>query len=263
MSVTRLAAVLVMVSSAGVASIDAIGQPRAAAMTTESGVRIEFATRGVGATATPGQVVILHYVGTIGGAEFDSSRKRGEPYAFSIGKGQAIKGFDEAFRQLRIGDKVVMVIPPELAYGDRGFPPLIPPNATLEFRVEVLAFEDHALADAIAEAVDANGVDGGKQRFEELKRVGFAGHYFSESHMNKLGQRYLRRAKVPEALAVLEWNASLYPKSGMALDRLAAALETAGQQVRAEDTCRRALLLDPGIRDQQGSWCPGGVRRVR
>jgi len=87
----------------------------------------------------PGDLVKIHYVGTlINGKTFDSSRERGEPFVTQIGVGKVIKGWDEGVVQLSLGTLAILNVTPDCAYGARGFPPVIPPNATLRFEVELL-----------------------------------------------------------------------------------------------------------------------------
>ena len=86
--------------------------------------------------------VKVHYVGTLlDGTEFDSSRKRGQPLEFELGVGMVIKGWDEGIQQLKKGQKATIICPPDYGYGSRGAPPVIPPNATLKFEVEVIDYE--------------------------------------------------------------------------------------------------------------------------
>ena len=72
------------------------------------------------------------------GTKFDSSVDRGQPFVFTIGRGQVIRGWDEGVATLKVGDKARLTIPPELGYGARGAGGVIPPNATLIFDVELL-----------------------------------------------------------------------------------------------------------------------------
>ncbi len=89
-----------------------------------------------------GDTITVHYVGTLeDGTKFDSSYDRNLPFTFTLGGGQVIAGWDEGLVGMKVGEKRHLVIPPEKAYGARGVPPIIPPNATLIFYVELLSIE--------------------------------------------------------------------------------------------------------------------------
>ena len=94
---------------------------------------------GTGTEATRGKTVSVHYVGTLeNGTKFDSSRDRDEPFEFRLGAGMVIKGWDEGVAGMRVGGTRKLTIPSDLGYGDRGYPGVIPPRATLCFEVELL-----------------------------------------------------------------------------------------------------------------------------
>ena len=95
---------------------------------------------GSGAEAKTGQAVRVHYTGwLVDGKKFDSSLDSGDPFGFTLGKGQVIKGWDQGVVGMKVGGKRKLTIPPELAYGDKGFPGAIPPGSTLVFDVELIA----------------------------------------------------------------------------------------------------------------------------
>ena len=103
------------------------------------GLEIEDLRPGAGAEAQAGNRVTVHYVGTLtDGSKFDSSRDRGEGFSFKLGAGQVIKGWDQGVAGMKVGQLRKLTIPADLAYGARGFPPVIPPNSTLVFEVELL-----------------------------------------------------------------------------------------------------------------------------
>jgi peptidylprolyl isomerase len=107
---------------------------------TASGLRFIELTPGSGENPKPGDIVSVHYTGTLtDGTKFDSSVDRGKPIEFRIGKGQVIPGWDEGIAMLKPGGKARLVIPPQLGYGERGAGADIPPNATLIFEVELVS----------------------------------------------------------------------------------------------------------------------------
>ncbi|MCX5928494.1 MAG: FKBP-type peptidyl-prolyl cis-trans isomerase [Synechococcus sp. LacPavin_0920_WC12_MAG_50_7] len=107
--------------------------------TTASGLKITDITVGTGAEAKSGDKVWVNYRGTLtNGKEFDSSYSRNEPFNFPLGAGRVIRGWDEGVAGMKVGGKRKLVIPPDLAYGERGAGGVIPPNATLIFDVELV-----------------------------------------------------------------------------------------------------------------------------
>ncbi len=114
--------------------------------TLPSGLQYEDTVAGSGAEAVAGQRVSVHYTGWLHdpqapnqrGRKFDSSKDRGQPFAFPLGAGHVIRGWDEGVQGMKVGGTRVLTIPADLGYGARGAGGVIPPNATLVFEVELL-----------------------------------------------------------------------------------------------------------------------------
>jgi peptidylprolyl isomerase len=107
---------------------------------TDSGLQYWDIKLGSGDEAKSGGQVKVHYTGWLAtGKKFDSSVDANQPYDFTLGQGEVIKGWDEGVAGMKVGGKRQLRIPPELAYGEAGHPPQIPPNATLIFDVQLLA----------------------------------------------------------------------------------------------------------------------------
>ncbi|WP_173644998.1 FKBP-type peptidyl-prolyl cis-trans isomerase [Geminocystis sp. NIES-3708] len=114
------------------------------AQTSPTGLKYIENIAGEGQTPQRGQKVTVHYTGYLAeegvkrGKKFDSSLDRNQPFTFTIGIGQVIKGWDEGVANMSVGSKSTLIIPPDLGYGARGAGGAIPPNATLIFDVELL-----------------------------------------------------------------------------------------------------------------------------
>ncbi len=107
--------------------------------TTETGLKYLVIDEGSGAEAKPGDTVDVHYTGWLmDGTKFDSSVDRDEPFSFKLGAGRVIKGWDQGVAGMKPGEKRILILKPELAYGSRGAGRVIPPNSTLKFEVKLL-----------------------------------------------------------------------------------------------------------------------------
>jgi peptidylprolyl isomerase len=110
--------------------------------TTATGLEYEDLKVGTGPSPRQGQTVVVHYTGWLtNGTKFDSSLDHGQPFEFPLGMGKVIKGWDEGVATMKVGGKRKLTVPPHLGYGAGGFPPVIPPNSTLIFDVELLGLK--------------------------------------------------------------------------------------------------------------------------
>ena len=104
------------------------------------GMKVEILQQGTGEGAKVGDNIVVNYVGTLlDGTKFDSSIDRNQPYPFTLGQYQVIKGWELGLLGMKVGEKRRLTIPPELAYGPDGRPPVIPQNATLIFEIDMLS----------------------------------------------------------------------------------------------------------------------------
>ena len=115
-------------------------------ITTATGLQYEDTVVGEGDEATKGHSVTVHYTGWLykdgeKGAKFDSSLDRRDPFVFSLGAGMVIRGWDEGVAGMKVGGERTLIIPAGLGYGARGAGGVIPPNATLQFDVQLLAVQ--------------------------------------------------------------------------------------------------------------------------
>ena len=139
-----MAALLVMLSGCGQSGPSS--SPNEVKMdsytTTASGLQYKDLEVGGGEAAAQGNTAVVHYTGwLLDGTKFDSSVDRGTPFEFVIGAGRVIRGWEEGVGSMNVGGKRELIIPPDLAYGDRGAGGVIPPGATLKFEVELLGLK--------------------------------------------------------------------------------------------------------------------------
>ncbi|HEY9788493.1 MAG TPA: FKBP-type peptidyl-prolyl cis-trans isomerase [Candidatus Obscuribacterales bacterium] len=119
-----------------------VAQAECNVVTTPSGLKYQDEIVGKGPAPRMGQRVQVHYTGWLtNGQKFDSSRDRGTPFSFTLGRGEVIKGWDEGVASMKVGGRRKLTIPPNLGYGERGFPPVIPANSVLIFDVELLGVQ--------------------------------------------------------------------------------------------------------------------------
>ena len=129
-------------SETGMENEAAASGGEAGEITTESGLKYIDLAPGSGDPAETGSVVTVHYTGWLeDGTKFDSSLDAGRPFTLTLGEGRVIAGWEEGLLGMKAGGKRKLIIPGHLGYGERGYPGVIPPNATLIFEVEVLEIQ--------------------------------------------------------------------------------------------------------------------------
>ena len=221
-------------------------KPTQLGVTTASGLTYVITSRAKGRRPKTGETVLVHYTGTLtDGTKFDSSQERKEPIAFPLGRGTVIKGWDEGIAQLGIGDSAVLVVPPQLGYGEKGAGGVIPPNATLVFVVTLVDVKGEALSEVLLKIIDERGIDAAVAEYRSLKERGFADLYTSEGDFNTLGYRLLSRKRVPEAIEILKLNVEAYPASANVYDSLGEAYFVSGNTPLAIQNYEKSLSLDP------------------
>lgn len=147
----RLIGILVVVLAAALVAVFVIARPGGQQVSKIAGMEIpktdaevktlifEDEVVGTGAEAKAGDSVVVHYTGTLlSGKKFDSSRDRGQPFTFTLGASEVIRGWDQGVVGMRVGGKRRLLIPSELGYGPNGAGGVIPPNAALIFDIELL-----------------------------------------------------------------------------------------------------------------------------
>jgi len=220
--------------------------PSSGAVTTPSGLTYLITKHGTGRQPQTGETVVLNYTGTlVSGSKFDSSFDRNQPFAFKLGVGQVIKGWDEGVAKLRVGDSALFVIPGDIAYGARGAGDVIPPNATLIFVVELLDVKARSMTDILMKTLNEKGLEAMIAEYHNVKKSGDQDIYASESLMNGFGYSLLRRARVNEAIEVLKLNVEEYPQSANVYDSLGEAYMMTGNKEKAIENYQKALTIDP------------------
>ena len=217
-------------------------------ITTASGLKYIVITSSGGKETVPGMMAIVHYDGyLLDGKKFDSSRDRNEPFEFELGGGQVIKGWDEGVAIMKIGDKYRFVIPPNLAYGERGAGNVIPSNSTLVFDVEVLGIDKvrKSIGDEMLLIIFEKNIDEAIKRYYEAKEKSFDEYNFKEAQLNTLGYNLLQGQRYKDAVKIFELNAKEFPLSANVYDSLGEGCMLDGQKELAIKNYKKSLELNP------------------
>ena len=217
-------------------------------LTTESGLKYKIIRHGNGPKAEPGKEIGLHGIGYFeDGKVFWNSRDDQSPFYFVLGRDRVIKGCSEGVALMRVGDRFLFTMKPDLAYGEKGRPGTIPPNSTLLFDYEILSVEDPriSIADPLAQAIKEKGIDRAVELYRTLKTTKETEFNFREDQLIRLGNRLMRDGQIVEAVRIMELNVSVFSRSSNAYFSLAEALSKAGRDQEALENYQNALELNP------------------
>src|ERR1035437_8566557 len=217
-------------------------------ITTKSGLKYLILSKGNGEHAQLNKNVEVHYTGYLtDGKVFDSSLERGDPIEFILGTRQVIAGWDEGIALMNVGDKFRLIIPSNLAYGEKGTGKIIPPNSTLIFDVELMGIgvPKPSITEAIMDLVLADSIPAAINKYYDLKKNNFNDYNFKESQLNGFGYQLLQVGKIDQAIAIFKLNIESYPESDNVYDSLGEAYMVKGYKDEAIANYEKSLKLNP------------------
>ena len=217
-------------------------------VTTASGLKYIVVKKGKGKKSEIGKIAEVHYTGwMLDRKKFDSSRDRGEPFEFTLGAKQVISGWDEGVALMKIGDEFRLILPPDLAYGERGAGEVIPPNATLVFDVELLGVHKpkKSIVDTMMSIIVDKSIDKAIDTYWTLYSDYEDKYNFKESQLNILGYQLLQVGLNKEAVKIFELNIEQYPESANVYDSMGEGCMVAGDKKNAIANYKKSLELDP------------------
>lgn len=217
-------------------------------VTTASGLKYIVVKKGKGKKSETGKIAEVHYTGwLLDGKKFDSSRDRGEPFEFTLGEKQVIAGWDEGVALMKIGDEFRLILPPDLAYGERGAGEVIPPNATLVFDVELLGVHKpkKSIVDTMMSIIVDKNIDKAIDTYWTLYSDYEDKYNFKESQLNILGYQLLQVGLNKEAVKIFELNIEQYPESANVYDSMGEGCMVAGDKKNAIANYKKSLEIDP------------------
>lgn len=217
-------------------------------VTTASGLRYVFTKEGTGPRPQTGDVMVIHGIGRFpDGKEFWNTRTDGAPYEYTPGVDRVIKGFEEGMHSVREGDRLVITMTPDLAYGERGRPD-IPPNSTLVFDYEVLAVKPLNIARVLRDGFAAGTVDDAIAHARALPNL--KDHYASASGLQSLASAATRK-QAGDGEKVLAFGIALLPNAYQLPQALGRAQAQRGAVADAIQSYEAALRLNKRTTDAE------------
>jgi len=215
-------------------------------ITTDSGLKYYIVEEGSGEKIQEGKEVTLLGIGTLENGEvFWETRKSNSPFYFVTGTNSVIKGVEEGVSRMRIGDRWIFILPPEIAYGDKQRGP-IPPNSTLIFDYEVLDVSDpkKSIVDTLYKIIESDGIDPALDMYRDLKDKKDIFN-FRADQLNSLGYKLINEEKYEAAKVILELNAKEYPDNFNVWDSLGEIYMILGKYELAVESYEKSLELYP------------------
>ncbi|HKW00811.1 MAG TPA: FKBP-type peptidyl-prolyl cis-trans isomerase [Vicinamibacterales bacterium] len=228
--------------AAGIAT-PAVAQDRVIgrSVTTESGLIYKFTQLGNGPQPQTGDLMVIHGIGTLAdGKEFWNTRTDGSPYEYTLGVDSVIRGFSEGMRFVREGDRIVITMTPELAYGARERPG-IPANSTLVFDYEILAVKPLSLARLVREAIAAGTVD---EAIASVKATPNLKNYYVSASSIQAAANAANRKEAGANEKVLALGLTLLPNAYQLHQTLGRLQATRGDKPAAIKSYETALQLN-------------------
>ena len=197
-----------------------------------------------------GSVAIGHYVVCLTNGSFLDATPKGRTYAFTIGAKQVIAGTEQATQLIGVGGEILVDIPYNLAYGEKGRPPAVPPRSDLLFDIRLSGLESIALSTKLQLAYDVGGIPAMKDEYAHSAAIGFAHMYAGADDLDALGYRFLKKHLPAPAIVIFKDNLARFPDVQdptwwNGYESLGDAYRAAGDTARAIANYRRALQFDP------------------
>jgi len=242
---TRLLSLLTCLALAATAVV-ASAQTRPAigeTITTPSGLQYRFTKLGKGPKPQTGDLLIMHGVGTLtSGKEFWNTRTDNEPFEYFLGIDSVIKGFAEGMREVRAGDRVIMTMTANLAYGARGSGNDIPPNSTLVFDYEILEVRTLTIARILNEGIAAGTTD---EAIAKAKALPNLKSYYASTGTLRSTANKAERKHAGDGEKIYAFGITLLPKAYQMHQSLAAAQAKRNAVADAIKSYETALKLNP------------------
>ena len=216
-------------------------------ITTSTGLKYIVLNTGSGVRAENGKSVSVNYTGWLtDGKVFDSSVGK-EPIEFILGNGQVIRGWDEGIALMSVGDKYRLIIPSELAYGERAVGDIIPANSTLIFDTELMSVNEakKSLNDELLGIVFEKGVKEAIKKYNDIKKNHASEYNMKEVQLNTLGYTLLQGKRYKDAIEILKLNVAAFPNSANVYDSIAEAYMMDGNKEQAILNYKKSLAMDP------------------